>query len=358
MSIKTDRVKTRLLPVIMLAVLSPFTAEFLLGDQYLSGLEPAGQQITSFILYVAFYGMAAVLIRELARRLRIGWAGLMLLALGFGIFEEGLVTQSLFNPHYLGFSLIERGYIPGLGIAAPWTVFVLSLHVVWSISSPIAIVEAWYGRGAADPGTAPWLGRAGMIICLVILVLAAAATAAFSIFSDPHQFVAPPARLIAAAVAAALAVLFAVRLRDRQRPSAPATIRATLVSALLVILAAGGFEIIDNLGSISALESISAWISTVIMLAIWAAMVLIMVGWSRRASALPAGGPVPFGLAAGAVITYCWVGLRSSVAGGFGGLGEQLVLVIIALAVIVWTGFRLFPAAVRRPRQERSPALP
>lgn len=330
----------------MLALLSPFTAEFLLGDQYLAGLQSAAQQVVIFILFVAFYGMAAILIRELARRLRLGWTGLLLLALGFGIFEEGLITQSLFNPHYLGLSLIEPGYIPGAGIGAPWTVFVISLHVIWSIGTPIAITEAWSGRGdPAGRGTEPWLGRVGMISCLVIFLIAAAATAAISVFTDKHRFVASPWQLAAAAVAVALAAFAAIQLRGRQAATRPATTpRPTLLSAALAVLATGALEIVHRV------PGISPWIRAVGMLAIWFVSLLIMVGWHRRGT-----GPVPFGLAAGALLTYCWVGLVPAARTGAAGILEQAVLVIIGLAVIVWTGARSMRRAELRLRPERSP---
>ncbi|HEU4330104.1 MAG TPA: hypothetical protein VFR40_03245, partial [Lapillicoccus sp.] len=70
----------------------------------------------------------------------------------FGVAEEGLLTQSLFDPDYLGLHKLAFGYLPTLGIGLPWTIFVLALHTIWSISAPIAIAEA------AFPGRAPWLG--------------------------------------------------------------------------------------------------------------------------------------------------------------------------------------------------------
>jgi len=335
----------------MLALLSGFIAEFLLGDQYLSGFEPAGEQVTSFILFVAFYGMAAVLIRELARRLRLGWTGILLLALGYGIFEEGLITQSLFNPHYLGLSLIEPGYIPVLGIGAPWTIFVISLHVVWSISSPIAITEAWYGRGDPERAVRPWLGRAGVVVCLVIFGLAAAATAAFSVASDPHRFVAPPARLIITALAVGAAIVLAVRLRGRQPTPAQPTARAAVVSAALVTVAASLFEILDNLGGLSP------WLRTAALAAIWAVVLVILSAWRRRGSTVVPPGPAAFGLAAGAVLTYCWVGLVSSLDAGVPGVIEQSVLVIIMLAILAWTTRRSLARSAPRSLPAQSPAL-
>ena len=138
----------------VLAVGSAVTAEFLLGDQYLSGGSPAGQ-VAELVLYVAFYGSAAVVIREVARRSGRGWPTMLLLALAFGVVEEGLLTQSLFNPDYLGLHKLSFGYLPALGIGLPWTIFVLTLHVVWSLATPIAVAESVF------PEEEPWLGPRG-----------------------------------------------------------------------------------------------------------------------------------------------------------------------------------------------------
>jgi hypothetical protein len=331
----------------MLAVLSPLTAEFLLGDQYLAGMQPVGQQVAMFVVFVAFYGMAAVLIRELGRRLRVGWTGLLLLALGFGIFEEGLITQSLFNPHYLGLSLTAPGHLPGIGMGAPWTVFVLSLHVIWSMAAPIAIIEAWYGRGGAA-GSEPWLGRAGVIICTVIFVVAAAAVAIFSVLSDAHHYVASPLQLIGAALAAAVAVFAAVQLRGRDhRTPGKAGLRPAILSAVLGLLATTAIQ------AGAQLRVPAPWLSTAAVLLTWLLSIVIMVRWDRAGS-----GPVPFGLAAGALITYCWVGLLPALRVGAGGLVEQLVLIILVLALLVWTARRSLAFDVPQVRQGISTVQP
>src|SRR6185437_15735582 len=110
------RMKT-FLRTLSLAVASAVTAEFLLGDQYLNGMASAGQQFAQLLLFTAFYGSAAVLIRELARRTGIGWPGILTLALAFGVLEEGVLTQSLFNPDYAGAHLLGYGFVPWLGTA-------------------------------------------------------------------------------------------------------------------------------------------------------------------------------------------------------------------------------------------------
>lgn len=63
----------RLAPVLALAVLSPFVAEFLLGDEFLFDHQPSFAQLGMLLLYIPFYGGAALLIREFARRAGHGW---------------------------------------------------------------------------------------------------------------------------------------------------------------------------------------------------------------------------------------------------------------------------------------------
>lgn len=83
------------------------------------------------------YG-GALLIREVTRRTGRGWRTIVVLALAFGVLQEALLTQSLFNPDYCRADLPNVGFVPSLGIAIPWTIFVLSLHTYWSIGTPIA----------------------------------------------------------------------------------------------------------------------------------------------------------------------------------------------------------------------------
>ncbi|SDT28116.1 hypothetical protein [Microlunatus soli] len=332
--------KTRFAPVIMLAVVSPLTAEFLLGDQYLQGFAPAPAQIVMFLAFVAFYGMAAVLIRELGRRLRVGWPGLLLLALGYGIVEEGLITQTLFNPHYLGLDLLAPGHIDALGMGAPWTVFVISLHVVWSIGTPIAITEAWYGSrrhdGDGAPDTGSWLGPVGIVVCALVLLIGVAGTFVESTLASATPFLAQPAQLIGAAVAAAAAVLGAIALRGRDHsvldgsPTASVsggpTLRQVLLGALFGVLATSIFHAADKL------PDRLGWVSFAVMLVVWLIALLIMSRWR----------PAPFGVATGAVLSYAWVGMLPAIrTGTVGAVIEQSVLIIGYLVLLSWIIRRL-----------------
>src|SRR6201999_2281208 len=95
----------RAAPAVALFFLSPLVAEFLLGDFTLA-------QLSALVLLAPAYGGAAVLIREVTRRTGRGWPAMILLALAYGVLEEGLETQSLFNPNYVNAHLLDSGYIP------------------------------------------------------------------------------------------------------------------------------------------------------------------------------------------------------------------------------------------------------
>ena len=131
----------RVAPAIVLFFLAPWVAEFLLGDFPITWLP-------LILVLAGMYGGGALLIREVARRTGRGWPTIVLLALAYGVLEEGVTTMSLFNPGYVGAHLLDQGYLPALGIAVPWTIFVLGLHTVWSISVPIALVEQGTRRRA------------------------------------------------------------------------------------------------------------------------------------------------------------------------------------------------------------------
>jgi uncharacterized membrane protein YphA (DoxX/SURF4 family) len=105
--------------------------------------------------------------------------------------------------------------VPALGIAIPWTVYVLTLHAVWSISVPIALVEEGTGRR-----TEPWLRAPGLVVVAALALVGAAGTFAVS-YLDGH-FLAVPGQLVACVVVAAGLVVLAFRLPRREPVAAVA----------------------------------------------------------------------------------------------------------------------------------------
>ncbi|MEA5359646.1 hypothetical protein VA596_08870 [Amycolatopsis sp., V23-08] len=295
--------------ILTLVLLAPFTAEFLLGDQYLAGTPELGRQLGMFALYVAFYGAAALLIREAARRAGRGWPTILTLALAFGVFEEGLLTQTLFNPHYLGLDLLSFGHVPGLGIGGPWTLYVLTLHVVWSIGAPIAVAETLFGRE-------PWLKKVGLSLWSVSLVVGAVAT--FAITYSFAPFVAPVAQLAGAALVVVALAVAAFRFRAPAWTSTPGR---PWVAFALGLGASTAFQLVFRL-----MDSLP-WLMVGLLLVIELATVFAVTRLR----------PPAFPLAAGALITYCWLGLKTASEAGSTAVFEQSALILVTVALLVVT---------------------
>src|SRR5580704_14359288 len=166
---------SRIAPAIGLFFIAPLVAEYLLGDIPI-------KMLWALVILAPMYGGGALLIREVARRTGRGWPTIFVLAFAYAVFEEAFTTQTLFNPDYLHLNmhLLQPAYIPALGIGAWWTIFVLTLHTVWSISVSIGLVEALVPGRA----TAPWLGWAGLGITVWLFMLAAIASTAIEIKQD------------------------------------------------------------------------------------------------------------------------------------------------------------------------------
>jgi hypothetical protein len=274
-------------PIFLLLVVAPLVAEFLLGDVTLASLG-------ALVVFIPLYGAGAVLIREVVRRRGGGWSAIAVLAAAFGVVEEGLATQSLFNPDYAHQHLLSSGYIPALGIAVPWTIYVLSLHVIWSICTPIALVECMF----PDCRAKPWLGTPGLIVAAVVYVLGVVATAVTTWLV--FKYVAPPSRLIGAAVIAVVLIIVGVlltRIRHTEPPNLQAARRAPAawVVGIAAAVAASLLVLAPRIPS-------TVW-STLIFLLVEATAVIAINLYSRR----PGWGDSQIlALAAGALFAYAW----------------------------------------------------
>ncbi|MBE1586210.1 hypothetical protein ACFPOI_56880 [Nonomuraea angiospora] len=215
---------------------------------------------------------AAVVIREVARRKGLGWPSIVLMALAYGVFEEGIMTMSLFNPDYAGQRLLDPGYVPALGIGVPWTLFVLALHTVWSMSVPIAVMEELAG----ERRTTPWLGRIGLGAAAVLAVLGAASTTLFS-YQNGH-FLASVPQLASIVVIVVLLVVAAFRLpgasRATERTTGPAP------SPWLVLGAALVAGLVFELQTV--IEDLPVWLTIAALAAAEAGIGWPALTWSAR----------------------------------------------------------------------------
>ena len=194
----------RIAPALTLFFLGPFVAEFLLGNLPITTL-PA------MIVLAPMYGGGALLIRESVRRVGRGWPSILVLGLAYAVLEEAFTTQTLFNPNYLKLNLhlLDHAYIPWLGMGAWWTIFVLTLHVVWSIGVSIALAEAL----VPDRETTPWLARRGLVVTALVFGLGIAITTAMTLHGD--RYIAPVQNLVSAGIVVALLVALAFWMPNR-----------------------------------------------------------------------------------------------------------------------------------------------
>lgn len=268
--------------------LAPLVAEYLLGDIPLSQLAP-------LIALAPMYGGGAILIRETVRRTGRGWPTFILLALAYAVMEEAFVSQTLFDPHYLGLSLLAYGYIPALGTAFPWLIYVLSIHVIWSMAVPIGLTEALFH----DPEQKPWLGKVGLVITCLLLAFGAIAAALFQRHSDPFRDT--PAEMICSAIAILLLIVAAFRF-PRTLPVARARPAPVTIVSAAAFLLGSGLLLIYGRGSSAGWP----WPATVLAELIADGLLVGLFWWATRVRAWNA--LAAWGAAIGGMLVYAWYG--------------------------------------------------
>jgi hypothetical protein len=299
-------------PAAGLFLLAPLAAEYLPGDVSLAA--PA-----YLVVLAPLYGGGALVVREVARRAGIGWPGILLLALAYAVTQEGLVTQTLFDRTYLGHDLLGPAYVPLLGMGAWWTLFVLTLDAVWSISVPIALVETLV------PGrrTAPWLGPPGLAVAATLFGFGVVSSALGTYGAT--RFLASPAQLAGAAAVVAGAVAAAPALGRRVRTADPRRAPGPWPVAVLAVGAAGVFL---------ALAHRPGWRTAGVYVALYVLTAALVAAWSRRAGW---GAAHVLALAGGALLAYAVHGFAQRPMLGPAGpvdLAGNAVLAAGALALV------------------------
>jgi hypothetical protein len=313
-------------PAIALFFLAPLVAEFLLGNRPIK-LLPA------LVMLAPMYGGGALLIREMVRRAGRGWPSILLLGLAYGILEEAVATQSLFNPDYLGMhiGLLKAAYIPALGMGGWWTVFVLNLHTAWSIMTPIALVEGV----VPERSQTPWLGRVGLAVTGLIFAIGMGAMTMMSYRHD--RFVAWPSQFAWSGVVCAALIAAAFWLPRRAAASQPGEVPSPWTT--------GGFTLACG-SAVLLVPRTWSWGAALAILAIDLAAAGLIWFWSRRVAwdqrhVVAAAG--------GAALAYAWHAfIEMPVMGG--GLVSRIGNAVFAAGVVALIWF----AATRATQAERA----
>jgi hypothetical protein len=302
----------RVAPALGLFFVAPLVAEFLLGDLPINFLG-----VLAFL--APLYGGGALLIRETVRRTGRGWPSIFVLAFVYAVFEEAFTTQTLFNPDYLHLNmhLLDPAYISSLGIGMWWTIFVLTLHTVWSIPTSIALVEAL----VPDRATTPWLGGIGLSVIGVLFVLASVASTAHEIKQD--HFVASMRQFVVSGIICLLVAVAAFRLPKRSSVSAPGWVPGPWFVGAGALLAGSAFWVVPNRWGWGA---VGAYLLLDIVVIAAISVLSQRAGW---------GGRHRLALAAGAALTYAWHGFVQTPVIGKSVVIDRIGNVIFAAGLIV-----------------------
>lgn len=304
----------RSLPAIGLFFLAPFVSEYLLGDFPLTKL--------GYVLILGpLYGGGALLIREVVRRAGKGWPTILMLAFAYAVLEEAFTTQTLFNPNYLKLNLhlLDPAYIPALGIGGWWTIFVLTLHTVWSISTSIALVEACVPERASTP----WLGGIGLTVDSLLFALAVIASTRFQLKNDPFR--ASKGQFVVSGIVVVVAGVAAFLLPARPAGTDPAAAPSPWHAGALGLIAGSIFLIVPRAW---------AWAAVAIYLALDLIVIVAVTVFSRRWGW---SGSHRLGLAGGAALAYGWHAFLQTPVDGTTGLtirASNAICLLIVLAVI------------------------
>ena len=305
------------IPALGLFFLAPLVGEFLLGNLPITWL-------WALISLAPLYGGGALLIRETARRFGLGWPSMVVLGLAYAVIEEAFVTQSLFNPNYVGLRLLDYGYIPSLSISAWWTVFVLSIHTIWSTAVPIALVESLTPHARRTP----WLGVWGLALTVIVFVAGCALVFFFQQEGDP--FIASPAQFVASGVVVVILVAIAIALGRIQGggqtgAADPPGVQTVGVAAFVL---GSVFMALVNMP-----EQVPAALTVAAMLGVLAAGSLLVWRWSQRAGW---SDRHRLAVASGLLLVYVWYSfVQAPSAGGVSPLVDAAGNAIFGIAALL-----------------------
>lgn len=148
----------RLSPALALWLIAPVFGELFSGstplNEYLSPL--------TILVFGMLYGSGAILVREAVLRLRGGWRSLLLLGAAYGIYEEGLVVRSFFDPGWMDLDKLGV-YGRAGGVNWVWAEHLTIFHALISIAAAVVFVEILY----PDRRSESWIGGRGWVANLL-----------------------------------------------------------------------------------------------------------------------------------------------------------------------------------------------
>ncbi len=148
----------RIPPGLTLLILAPVLGELVSAHQTpLEFINPV-----NFLVLSLPYGFGAVLARELIIRRKKGLLCLLLLGIAYGIYEEGIVVHSFFNPNWEELGALARYGYHG-GVNWTWSELMVHFHTFISIGSSIILAEILY----PEQRHKSWLNGKALAVCII-----------------------------------------------------------------------------------------------------------------------------------------------------------------------------------------------
>lgn len=317
----------RATPAFVLFFLSPLIAEFLLGDLTLA-------QLPALVALAPLYGGGAILIRETLRRSGRSWPSFLFLALAFALVEEGIADQSLFNPDFLHLRLLDYGWIPALGTSLAWAIYVLGIHIGWSLAVPIGLTESAF----ATRRTEPWLGRMGLAMVALLYLVGLALVSNFSLRGT--VFRASPLQLATSLILAAAAVAAAFLLFPRRFETQQDALRPGFSPAALALFSFGA-GMVFLFGYLAGRGMLGwPWQLALAVDLLAAASICAFFAWAGRGHHWTARQS--WAAAVGGMLCYAVIGYRTDHdLHPSAGAAQHSVFVVLVIAFALWAGVRM-----------------
>jgi hypothetical protein len=213
-----------------------------------------------------------------------------------------------------------------VGTGAHITLTLLAMHSVWSIGVPIAIVETLSG---VQRRNTPWLGRFGLSVITLLFVFGVMIVWWGNYAETRFIATVPQLAGTAVAVIALIVAAFAVGRHPfaRIQRSAPA---AWVVGGTALVASTLFFLLLQP-----------SWLGVAAGLAIGVAATAVLVYWSRCRGW---SDTHRFAAAAGATMTYMWLGYTQEPVSGTPGVTHVIgstVVVLGAVAILVLSALTL-----------------
>lgn len=326
----------RAAPALLMMILAPTFTELLLGGTRLSTLIAFPPVL---LMEILVWGGGAVLLRGLARKLKLGWNSLLLFALALAVAEEFVIQQTSLAPLVIQLKGVEWGRAGGINYV--YALWALVYEAAWVVLFPTLVGELVF----PDRRDETWLSTPMAAVLAVLFVLGAImAWFAWTHIARVKTFHLPlynPTRIeLSAAIAVivglvAWGITFPPAFGRARRPASPAAVAVFggLWGVVWFLLAVLAFGIAPQL---SAPAVFAAGVVVVLVI------VFVLPRWALDAAWTPRHSYCLFAGALTGAMSISFLGFRGAARED---IVFKLVTNAIALLLMVLLGRRM---AVRR----------